>query len=222
MIKPEPYRHKYTYNNLEVPGVTTILGVVAKPQLIPWANNLGLKGIKVADYNANVTGIGTLTHAYLEGILTNKEVDDSSYTDEQRAVAQACRDKFVDWKSKHNVGVIATELSINGREFGGTLDAILEVDGVNTIVDFKTSKDVYPEYFAQLAAYVHLYEYSNLVPQPQPIQQVNIDQVAVLQVSKEVGEAQYVPIDRYSGRFTNAMDYFFACMELYYKKKVLK
>lgn len=222
MIKPEPYRHKYTYNGLELPGVTTILGVVAKPQLIPWANNLGLKGIKVADYNANVAGIGTLTHSYLEGILTDQEVDDTAFTDEQKTVAHACRDKFTEWRNKHNVRLIGSEISINGREFGGTLDAIMEVDGKVTIVDFKTSKDIYPEYYAQLTAYTHLYEYAELVPQMQEIPKDTIDQVAVLQVSKEIGEAQFVAIDRYSDRFNNAMDYFFACLDLYYKKKVLK
>ncbi len=37
MIKIGQYDHKYVNNGVRLPSVTTILGVVAKPQLIAWA-----------------------------------------------------------------------------------------------------------------------------------------------------------------------------------------
>ena len=33
-----------------VPGVTTVLSVLNKPALVPWANKLGLEGIDVRKY----------------------------------------------------------------------------------------------------------------------------------------------------------------------------
>lgn len=225
------YRHKYITKGLTVPGVTTILAVAAKPVLIPWANRLGLEGVAVADYNKNVTGIGSLVHAYIEGFLTKQEVDDSGMTDEQKMTARAAYTKFAEWYYSHDVKPHWAELSISGSDYGGTIDAIMDVDGVATIMDWKTSKDVYPEYYAQLAAYFNLWtedrarrlDLSGDAKTPLSNAELpEVEQVAVLQVAKEVGDAQFVSLKVDEQRFTNAWKYFEACKALYYAKKVLK
>ena len=39
-----------TAGGQRVPGVTTVLGVINKPALVPWANQLGLQGINSSTY----------------------------------------------------------------------------------------------------------------------------------------------------------------------------
>ena len=58
-----------------VPGVTTILNVLSKPALVPWANKLGLQGIEVGKYVDALGEIGTLAHLMVENYLNTKMVD---------------------------------------------------------------------------------------------------------------------------------------------------
>ncbi|MBA7569795.1 hypothetical protein ES708_11536 [subsurface metagenome] len=51
-----------TRSGQSVPGVTTILSVLNKPALVPWANRMGLQGIDVAKYVDDKAAIGTLAH----------------------------------------------------------------------------------------------------------------------------------------------------------------
>lgn len=213
MIYPNGKRHKYFGDGaMEVPGVTTILAVAAKPQLIPWANKLGLNGTSVQDYNKSVAGIGTLVHAFIEGYHTGQDVDTAGFTEEQKIFASQCFRKYMDWYGTHTIKSIASERSLACLDYGGTMDAILEIDGVKTVVDYKTSKDVYPEYFAQLSAYYHL------LPEDEAGE---IRQVAVLQLPKESANFQYVVLEVDSDRFRAATRFFDACLELYKAQRAL-
>ena len=51
-----------TSDGKRVPGVTTITGMLDKPGLVKWANNLGLQGIDSAEHVKNLARIGTLAH----------------------------------------------------------------------------------------------------------------------------------------------------------------
>ncbi len=54
-----------TYKDAEgnrVPSVTTILGILAKPQLIPWAFNLGKEGKDMKAVQDSAMSTGTLLH----------------------------------------------------------------------------------------------------------------------------------------------------------------
>ena len=48
-----------TKDGKRVPGVTTILGVINKPALVRWANNLGLQGIDSTNYVDATARCGT-------------------------------------------------------------------------------------------------------------------------------------------------------------------
>lgn len=214
MITLNGKRHKYlTADGLEVPGVTTVLAVAAKPQLIPWANKLGLDGVNVHEYNSRVTTIGSLTHAYIQAYLTNDQVDDRGIPSEVVGSARACFDKFMSWYRMHTIDVYRTELSIAGTRYGGTPDAFVSLDGVPTILDWKTSKRIYPEYFAQLAAYYYLF--LQLQDLPMPIQ------VGVLLVDKEDGGAQIMLRRMTDASMDDAWSYFQACLQLYVAQKRL-
>ena len=52
--------------------------------------------------------------------------------------------------------VIGVEIPISCPWFGGTIDAILVINGATYIIDFKTSKKISSEYLVQVAAYMWL------------------------------------------------------------------
>ena len=92
--------------------------------------------------------LGTSIHEWVEEYVTDGFPPDL-IRDEQVQMAEA----FLDWLDQHEVKVIATEMTVFGDGYGGTLDAILEVDGVRFCVDWKTSRNVQDTHIAQLAAY---------------------------------------------------------------------
>ena len=181
-----PYLHthqSYTLEGKEVPSVTTILGIINKPYLIRWANNLGLHGKAISDENKHTFGVGILLHAKIEGFLKDTKVDIFGYTKEQKAIAEVCFKKFLRWKESKNIKVIYVEKSfVSKRGYGGTVDAFLEIEGVPTIIDWKTSKTISSDYYIQLSAYIQLLEDNGEEPK----------QVAILRTPKDDGIAEYV------------------------------
>ena len=223
MITPgtahKPYYSPY---GDRVPSVTTILGVVDK-NLTNWANKLGLQGKSLADESSHVMGIGTLLHGYIEGMFKNEDVDDSKFTDEQKETAQRCFQKFSLWASGHQIVPISLELSLASDRYGGTMDALLEVDGIVTIMDWKTSNQIYPEYFAQLSAYHNLISEKFNLGEDVGFTIPAIGQVGILKVPKEDGQDfEYSVRNVDSQEFRNAWNYFEACLNLYNAKKRLK
>lgn len=141
-----------------VPGATTVLGLLAKPQLIKWANNLGLQGIDSTKYVDKLATIGTLAHLMVENHLTGKEHIYPEYSKEDIDRAENAFIKFLDWEKQYQVKVIFNEKQLVSEEyrFGGTVDCYAEINGKMTLLDFKTSKAIYEEHIIQLAAYKQL------------------------------------------------------------------
>ena len=149
---------RYMLDGKRVPGVTTILGTLAKPALVPWANRLGLEGIDVTKYVDELAKIGTLGHYLIECDIKGEMPDLDVYSKEQLDRAENCLLKFYAWERENEVDFFQSELQLVSRQhrFGGTLDSIAAVNGKLSLVDFKTSKAIYPEMFFQLAAYRQL------------------------------------------------------------------
>ena len=67
---------------------------------------------------------------------------------------------YLDWESGlKSFEPIHAELQTSHTTllYGGTIDMIAKVNGVLTIVDFKTSKHVYPGHVLQISAYREMY-----------------------------------------------------------------
>jgi hypothetical protein len=160
MGKANTHQKYYTSEGILVPGVTTVLGVLAKPALVSWANKLGLQGIEVGKYVDSLADVGTLCHTIIECYLKKTEVDFSDYTPNQRTLAEIAAKKFFDWEKKNAFKMIKSELQLVSEKhyFGGTCDIYCELNGKKTLIDIKTSKACYPEHFAQVAAYKLLLE----------------------------------------------------------------
>lgn len=138
-----------------VVGVTTYLNELAKPALVKWANKLGLQGIDSSKYVDNLADIGILAHAMIMSHLRGEPFDYTDYTEEQVALAKNCFKSYLEWESAHTVTPISVEVSLVSEEyqFGGTPDLLAYVDGVITLIDFKTGTAIHSEYSIQVAAY---------------------------------------------------------------------
>jgi hypothetical protein len=135
------------------------LNVLNKPALVPWANRLGLDGIDVAKHVDELAQAGTLTHAMvladLQGHVQLEDGLTDGYTRHEIELAENAFLSYLEWKKGHVLEPFIAEVPLVSErfEFGGTPDFFGLVDGEPTVLDFKTSKDIYPEHLIQLAAY---------------------------------------------------------------------
>jgi len=176
----KPHQKYYLRDGTEVPGVTTVLGVMAKPALIRWANQQGLKGIDTTKYVDSMAAVGTLAHAMIEAHLTGETADTSDYSHNQIDLAENAVLSYLSWEKGHDLRVIRTEAQLVSEDyrFGGTIDCYGVLDGVPTLVDFKTSKAIYDEHLYQVSAYAALLEEHDYV----------VDRIMILQVGRDETE----------------------------------
>jgi len=141
-----------------VPGVTTVLGVLAKPGLVQWANSLGLAGIDTRGYVDELARIGTLAHQMIENDLGTEPPDLAGYSPEEIDRAENCLIKWYDWRKRHEVipAWIERPLVSERLRYGGTIDCLARIDGRLEVLDIKTARRIYDEHLIQVAAYHRL------------------------------------------------------------------
>ena len=164
--------HLYTWGGQPVPGVTTILKVIDKPALMPWAIGItrdywleqvnagrtDYAKIHKESWNASkkitkdAANIGSNIHAYAEAFF-KKQALPTLEIDQAKRGAEA----FHKWLDAHKVEVVASERRIFSKEhyYAGTCDFVAKIDGVMGVGDIKTSSGIYPEMRLQTAAYQH-------------------------------------------------------------------
>ena len=147
-----------TSDGKRVPGTTTITGLLNKQQLVTWANKLGLEGIDSNKYVDEAAAVGTLAHALVQADLTGEPVNLRLYSPQQVDLAENALLSWFEWKKQHKLEVIFVEKQMvsDKMKYGGTIDCYCKLDGRPTLLDFKTGKAIYEEYFVQLAAYAAL------------------------------------------------------------------
>ena len=165
---------RYHVDGKRVPSVTTILGVINKPALIPWANRMGRQGIDTRTYVDKLAEVGTLAHYWIECMLTGREPDFHSWSQEQVDLATPSIEKFRQWHGEHDVRVLGTEMPLVSKRhrYGGTIDVLAEIDGQVGLVDIKTSKAIYDDHVHQVAAYHELAQENGHTPKSVRILQV--------------------------------------------------
>lgn len=197
---------KYTHGERNVPRVTSILSsMIHSDALMYWANNLGFKGIRYRDFMNDAASIGTAAHHRIELFLKEKLdcTDNIPYLG------------FKSWYDNLIAGnniieVIGVEQSLTCKWFGGTYDALLSINGLYYLIDFKTSNHVTYKYFLQLAAYMYMLRE----------QGIEIAGVIVLQLDKtEVGFNEYLldfRIPEHKSFMDNCLNTFFSLVYAYY------
>ena len=151
-------------NGKKVPGVTTIISILAKPALIHWAWDLGTKGVDYRKFRDDKADIGSLAHYLIMCYLKKETPDTSDYSRKQIDQAENCIISFFEWKKMHSFEPILIESPLVSEKykFGGTPDLLAKINGEYCLIDFKTGKGIYVnDMFPQLAAYSHLLQENN-------------------------------------------------------------
>jgi hypothetical protein len=164
--------HTYYLDDKRLTGVTTILGVIAKPQLIGWAARMAVEAMvagatpeeaKVAHTKKKEAAgeHGTDTHALVEQWV---KACIESFNGKPVATKETdAITKFRDWAVEEVDHFLFSERRMYWGEphwIAGTCDfAYVGKDGKRYIADFKTSTGIYGvDYFLQCAAYQALAE----------------------------------------------------------------
>lgn len=196
-----------------VPSVTTILGVLNKPALLEWAWKCGCDGLDYKAIRDDAASVGTLAHYLIMCHLKNIEPDTSEYSAQDIQRAENCLIKYWDWEKGQNIEPILVETTLISERyrFGGTIDLFANIDGVMTLIDFKTGKAIYPEYFYQLSAYRQL-----LYEADQPL--FNLD-MRILRIGRDETEGFE---ERMVNNLDNQWEIFLACKKIYELRKRVK
>lgn len=176
-FKFDPVEHVYTLDDKPLRGTTTVLKVINKPMLIPWAvktcGDYILQNWEDRVYTTKEkeefvkeakrqhtkkkedAGVaGTDVHALIEEVI--KEAIEKS----QGMIVEECKHNgqvklFWDWATQNSVKFLASEQQLYSEThwYAGTADFICEIGGKLYVGDVKTSSGIYPEHFIQASAY---------------------------------------------------------------------
>lgn len=206
----------------QVPGVTTVTGVMDKPALVPWANNLGLNGISVKDYVDDLKDAGTCCHRLVE--LDCQGVDDPTrhpdmraFTPDQLDLAMTGYVKFIEWKERVGFEAIYNEMQLvhDRLLYGGTIDILgklIRFGGKRALVDIKTSKGVYGEQKTQVGGgYSMLLDHNGY----------EYDTVIILRLGRNPDEG-FQEIELTASEIQNHQKRFITCRTLYEDNKLCK
>jgi hypothetical protein len=170
-----PTQHKgyHLLDGTRVPSVTTILGIVDKPALKPWAFAEGRKsglaeaaGLPYAatlrDVTKGAMEVGTIVHAMAEHDVKGSDPWAQVPPDLDPDLFEKVKSGFgayQDWKLGARLEIVDCEVVVMSEEYryGGTLDFIGKLNGKLVLGDFKTSNGIWPEYLCQLPAYARAY-----------------------------------------------------------------
>lgn len=178
--------------------VTKINSIIDKPELRNWYAKLGKnEASKILKTRAN---FGSLLHKLIEVTLKNGEVSEENY--DSNIIKSL--DLFKNWIKKHKITVEALEQHLwsDKYSYAGTTDCIINFDGKRIIADWKTSKEIYPEYMLQLSAYIMSFEEQT---------GIKLDGALILKIRDGEIEEQYKTYDELKELF----EVFLAALKIY-------
>jgi hypothetical protein len=167
----------------DVPGTTTAIKTLSESEgLIHWAWKLGMQKINYKDVRNKAADVGTITHDLIEQHLTGGPEPESAQNARRNDYEKACRafNAWREWLDTHDIHVEAFERPLVSERyrFGGTPDSLGRRGNGPLVIlpDWKTSKNVYPEYLAQMGGYAVLLEECGIA---------QIEESVVLRADKE-------------------------------------
>ena len=200
-----------TADGKRVPSVTTFLHILNKPALIEWAWKMGCQGLDYKAIRDDAASVGTLAHYFIMCHLKKIEPDTSEYSKQDIERAENCLIKYWDWEKERKVETILVEAPLISEQyrFGGTIDFLARFETELWLVDFKTGKAIYSEYFYQLAAYRQLLLENGYA----------IDQARILRIGRDEDEGFE---EMTAGNLDKQWEIFLACKKIYELKKEIK
>lgn len=188
-----------------------MLGMQAKPQLIKWANKIGLDGYEVDKWVDALARIGTLIHYMVECDIKQVKPELSDYSPNEIDSAETAFIKWMMWRDKNKFELIDSETPVvsDVLRVGGTYDIYAVVNGVRTLLDIKSSKACYSEHRTQVVAYRVLGEENRKI----------IEQCRIIRIGRSENEGFE---DIVVGAEDLHWKRFLACLDLYRAVKNLE
>lgn len=158
-----PRRVPYIVNGQVVPGVTTITGRFKEADpLMAWAYKQGKEGKDFREERDAAAAAGTLAHALVEAHLRGENYPLDGIDPEILSKGFQGFENWCKWKRQTRLEITPWEkpLVCEHHLYGGTPDALVTLDGLTVVADWKTSAGgaAYVEHLCQIAAYAHLFE----------------------------------------------------------------
>lgn len=134
--------------------VTRINSIIDKPELKNWYMKTG--AVKAKEILKSRAGFGSTLHKLIEVTLKKETLSKSNY---EPSLIESI-ELFEKWQGKHDLQVDALEQHLWSEkyQYAGTSDYIGMFDGKLYILDWKSSRGIYEEYWIQMAAYVNAFE----------------------------------------------------------------
>ena len=152
-------RRYLTLEGKAYPSVTTVLSILNEESIAKWRAKVGEEEANKISHRASTRG--TAVHDIVEKYINN----DPNYKVGHLPHIVQSLENLRPLIDKHVTKVFKTEVPLysDHLKLAGTADAVVEWDGVPTIVDWKTSRrpkkrEHIKNYFMQLAAYAVMWE----------------------------------------------------------------
>ena len=172
-----------------------------------------LKGMKSAyrGTSKNALNIGSITHEWVEGAVNWKLGEGEIPQMPQQEEAVNAIHAFKDWVGQNVVEWKSSEEKLFHRKhkYAGTVDARAIINGEYCVIDWKTSKAVYPEYHLQVAAYAKAVEDIHGIP---------VDATYILRCDKATGRFEAVRSTAIEENF----EAYLAALKLFRRMKELR
>jgi len=220
--------HKYKVGDDIIPSVTKIIDNIVPVYLTKWAANEGaawfkrnaqrgwnlndeedvekiVKGIANAHIVISKTAldIGKVVHGYIEEVIewSLGELNEMPEMPEDEAAVNSIQ-AFGKWVRENDVEWVATEERIYSKKYkyAGTVDAVAMIDDKFSVIDFKTSKQIYKSYKLQVYAYKQAIE---------EMYGEEVESCWILRFDKATGKFQAKEIkENYLPAFIKGLDFF--------------
>ena len=148
------------------------------PEYLVGIEELNLARFNFRDVSKTALDVGSKVHQAIEDYFN---LGKEPINPEPQVLAAFVA--FLEWVDEHDVKCDDAELTVTDGKSAGTLDFVGEIDGVRTVVDFKSSKAIYPEYRYQIAAYKYMYNLYYF--------ELKADRCGILRLDKETGYSEY-------------------------------
>lgn len=169
---PTPKAGYKLKDGTRVPGTTTIISRFKESGgLLHWAWEQGRDGLDYRVTRDSAADAGTLGHWLVEQDIHGKSSADILELLSKRRLSEKISEETVEkavkafysyqlWAKQSKLKIVAQEMLLVSEihKFGGTPDAVGEINGQLCILDWKTGNALYRDALVQVAAYKWLWE----------------------------------------------------------------
>jgi genome maintenance exonuclease 1 len=169
-------RRYMTPNGVAYPSVTTVTGILNADKIAAWRARVGEE--EANKIGSKAATRGTAVHNLIEKYLLNDPEYGKGVL--PHVMQSLVNIKPILEKRLNKIYELEVPLYSDHLKLAGTCDCACEFDGVNSIVDFKTSKwpkkkSLISNYFVQAAAYAIMWEERTGMPMPNLVIVMDVD-----------------------------------------------